>query len=238
MPNAPSPPIIRCRQVCVSYGKQEVLRDVSFTVPRGCLLPLVGPNGAGKTTLLKALLGLAPLRSGSIESPFAHVPPGYVPQVKTIDPIFPVSVRRIVEMGLYPRLGWRRRPTAEQAQALDAVLADFDLLDHQRKIFGELSGGMKQKTLLARAFVTNAPVMLLDEPTSELDEPTEREVLDRLHRLVEQQQCTILFVHHALHQAARLAPQLCWVEHGSARLIPAAAVAANGNPPARTIGDE
>lgn len=222
-------PAIRCDNVHVSLGGQDILRGVSLDIPRGCLLPIVGANGAGKTTLLKAMLGLVPIRQGSISTAFAVSPPGYVPQQKTIDLIYPVSLRQIVEMGLYPRLGWWRRPTPADRGTVDTVLRVLDLDAHQHKTFGELSGGMKQKALLARAFVSGAEIVLLDEPTSELDEPTEQEVLGHLRRLVVQEGRTVVFVHHGLHQAAALADQICWVEHGLARMVPSAdALAGHG----------
>ncbi len=210
---------IRCEDVHVALGGQDILRGVSLDIPRGCLLPLVGANGAGKTTLLKAMLGLVPLRRGRVVTPFGASRPGYVPQQKAIDPIYPVTLRRIVEMGLYPRLGWWRRPSSADREAVTCALADLGLREHQHKTFGALSGGMKQKALLARAFVSGADIVLLDEPTSELDEETEREVLAHLRRLVAEEGRTVVFVHHGLHQAAALADRLCWVEHGLARMV-------------------
>ena len=84
-------PIILCREVCVAYGRQEVLHRVNLDIPRGIFLPFTGPNGAGKTTLLRAILGLIPTRHGTIETPFHRAPAGYVPQQRVIDPLHPVS---------------------------------------------------------------------------------------------------------------------------------------------------
>lgn len=107
------PIVITCEHVHVAYGMQEVLHDVCLEIPQGVLLPFVGPNGAGKTTLLRAILGLVPVRAGVIRAPFAVKTAGYVPQEKVIDPLYPVTTRKIVEMGLYPELGWWRRPQPE-----------------------------------------------------------------------------------------------------------------------------
>ncbi|MDZ4200076.1 MAG: ATP-binding cassette domain-containing protein [Kiritimatiellia bacterium] len=213
---------VRCEDVHVALGGQDILRGVSLDIPRGCLLPLVGSNGAGKTTLLKAILGLVPIHRGRVITPFDASRPGYVPQQKAIDPIYPVTLRRIVEMGLYPRLGWWRRPSSSAREEVNNALAELGLLEHQHKTFGALSGGMKQKALLARAFVSGADIVLLDEPTSELDEETEMEVLTHLRRLVAQEGRTVIFVHHGLHQAAALSDRICWVEHGRARMVDSA----------------
>lgn len=211
-------PVIICTHVSVGYGRQAVVRAACLEIPRGILLPFVGPNGAGKTTLLRAILGLLKPAAGEIRTPFADKPAGYVPQQKAIDPLFPVSTRQIVEMGLYPELGWWRRSSREQRTRVDMALAELGLAEHQRKVFGELSGGMKQKALLGRALVSGAEVFVLDEPTSELDEDTEREVLAKLHALVCNHGKTVLLAHHGLDQAALLAERVCVVHHGKVQL--------------------
>ena len=210
--------VIVCEHVAVSYGRQEVVRDACLEIPRGMLVPFVGPNGAGKTTLLRAILGLLKPMAGEIRTPFARKPAGYVPQQKAIDPLHPVSTRQIVEMGLYPELGGWRWPDAAQRARVDGALAELGLAEHQRKVFGELSGGMKQKALLARALVSAAEVFVLDEPTSELDEDTEREVLAKLCTLVREEGKTVLLAHHGLDQAAALAERVCVVHHGTVQM--------------------
>jgi ABC-type Mn2+/Zn2+ transport system ATPase subunit len=208
------PPIIVCEHLAVAYGRQEVLHDVCLEIPPGSILPFVGPNGAGKTTLLRAILGLIQPTRGRIRTPFAATPPGYVPQQKSVDPLYPVSARQIVGMGLYPQLGWWRRPDRQQAARIDAVLERFALLKHQHKTFGELSGGMKQKALLGRALVSGAEVFILDEPTSELDEDSEQDVLAHLQALCRDEGKTVLLAHHGLGQAGGLAARLCVVSRG------------------------
>ncbi len=210
--------IITCEHVHVAYDRQDVLHDVCMEIPSGALLPFVGPNGAGKTTLLRAILGLLPVRSGQIRTPFWSKPAGYVPQQKAIDPLYPVTTRQIVEMGLYPELGWWRQPQLKQKARVLSVMERFGLSAHQSKTFGELSGGMKQKAMLARALVSGAEVFVLDEPTSELDEETEREVLTHLVALARDEGKTVLMAHHGLEQAAALAVTVCVVHHGRACL--------------------
>jgi ABC-type Mn2+/Zn2+ transport system ATPase subunit len=210
--------IISCAHVSVAYGRQEVLHDVCLEIPPGIILPFVGPNGAGKTTLLRAILGLITPVRGRIRTPFAGQPAGYVPQQKSIDPLYPVTTRQIVEMGLYPELGWWGRPDAAQRARVDQVLARFDLTAHQGKVFAELSGGMKQKALLGRALASEAEVFVMDEPTSELDEDSEREVLAHLVALCREAHKTILLAHHGIDQAGALSPRVCVVQHGRAQL--------------------
>lgn len=213
--------IISCQHVFMGYGRQEVLHDVCLEIPAGTLLPFVGPNGAGKTTLLRTILGLLKPQHGWIRTPFDRSPPGYVPQQKAIDPLYPVSTRQIVEMGLYPQLGLLRRPDRAQCHAVDESLERFGLSEHAAKTFGELSGGMKQKALLARALVSGAEVFIMDEPTSELDEESEREVLAHFARLCNEQGKTVLIAHHGIHDAGALARAVCLVTHGRVKLVSA-----------------
>jgi zinc transport system ATP-binding protein len=209
--------IIRCRQVHVQIEGQAILTDINLDIPEHCLLPVVGPNGSGKTTLLRAILGLVRLSGGDIDTPFRSRRPRYVSQVKNIDPIYPVSVRQLVQMGANPSVVSWKRFTWQQVQAVDNILDDFQLTEHQHKTFSQLSGGMKQKTLLARAFAAPADVLLLDEPTSELDQQTEQHVIQRLMDM--RHRCTIIWVHHNMFRALRITERVCLVNNGTARIV-------------------
>ena len=204
-------PLLSCRDLTVTLGGQVVLDRVSLSVPAGAFLPLVGPNGAGKTTLLRALLGLAPIRSGRVETPFAGRPPGYVPQQGVIDPLFPVPAREIVAMGFYPRLGWRRRPGRAMRERAEARLAELGLAGMARKTFAQLSGGMRQKVLIARALVGEPRVLMLDEPTAGLDPASQREILAILGRLNQREGVTVIMAHHGEELLLGLVEEVCLV---------------------------
>lgn len=211
-------PIISCENLTVAYGNEVVLHNVSLHIPRGAFIAFVGPNGAGKTTLLRTILGLLKPRGGRIVTPFHRSPPGYVPQQKTIDPLYPVSVRQIVMMGLYQELGWWRIPTKKEYKTVDSILEKFGLLEHSRKRYSELSGGMKQKVLIARALASHAEVFVMDEPTSELDEDSEKEVISDMHRLSCEEGHTVLLAVHNLDHVQKFASLVCLVNHGRVRL--------------------
>lgn len=211
---------IICENVSISYDGTDVVRDVSLNIEPGTFLPFLGANGAGKSTLLRAILGLVKPCRGRIITPFVHHPAGYVPQQKIIDPLFPVSVRQLVAMGLYPRLGFWKRPGRALQKKIDAALLHFALESHQDKTFAELSGGMRQKALLARAFVSEAQVFVMDEPTSEFDETSEQEVLNHLYALNRDKGKTVLIVHHSLDKMACYASQACFMERGRAQILP------------------
>jgi ABC-type Mn2+/Zn2+ transport system ATPase subunit len=214
-------PIIICKDLCVSYGREEALRNVNIEIDKGSFVPFVGPNGAGKTTLLRAILGLIKPSRGEVVTPFRRSPPGYVPQHNSIGRLYPVSALQIVMMGLYHRLGPWRRPSGGQKRRTMEVLEQFGLAGHAHKTFHELSGGMKQKALVARAFISGAEVFVMDEPTSGLDDRSEKEVIAQLVRLSREEGKTVLLALHGADKIASLASQICMVHHGSVRMAEA-----------------
>lgn len=213
--------MIRCDNVTLGYGNDAVLEGVSLEIPRGIFLPFIGPNGAGKTTLLRGILGLIRPLKGRMITPFGNVPAGYVPQHKSIDPLFPLTVREIAAMGFYPQLGWWKRQGAEHRLRLEQALEELKLTEHAHKNYRDLSGGTKQKTLVARAFVSGADVFIMDEPTAELDEASEREVFHHLSEMVGKHGKTVLMAHHGLNQLieSSATSEACLVSHGKVRRV-------------------
>ena len=182
-----------------AYGAVPVLTDVSLQVADGEFLGLVGPNAGGKSTLLKLILGLLKPQAGRIRV-FGEPPTrarrqiGYVPQHPGFQRDFPISVEDVVLMGRFGlgwRLGtWTRADRAAAAAALDEVEA-LDLAPRQ---IGTLSGGQLQRVLLARALVAAPKLLILDEPTANIDQRLEGEVFELLARL--NRRLTILVVSH------------------------------------------
>ncbi|MEM8865771.1 MAG: ATP-binding cassette domain-containing protein, partial [Planctomycetota bacterium] len=122
-----SEPALEVHDLTVAYRRKPVLWNVDFEIPEGQLVGIVGPNGAGKTTLIKAILGLVGLASGRVEiygQPYDDQRKliGYVPQRESVDWEFPVTVRDVVLMGVYGKLGWFRRPGAKEKQTADECL--------------------------------------------------------------------------------------------------------------------
>lgn len=210
---------VSCSHVCLGYNGEWVLENVNLDIPEGAFMPFVGPNGGGKTTLLRGILGLLRPECGHIQYGRPDLQLGYVPQQKSIDPLFPISVEQIVTMGFYRKLGWWRRPGKTQKTMVAEVLDEVGLSEHASKNYRDLSGGMKQKALIARALVSGADVLILDEPTSELDAPSEREVIGHLFRLCHEMGKTILIACHGIQLAVTLSDQVCLVEKGQARIV-------------------
>ena len=214
--------MISLENVSFGYGRETVLENVCLEIPGGIFLPFAGPNGAGKTTLLRGILGLLKPQKGTVRFSHARIRLGYVPQHKAFDPLFPLTVREIVAMGFYPSLGFWKNPGAAQRAEMESILEELNLTPHAGKNYRDLSGGTKQKVLIARALVSGADALVMDEPVSELDEAAEREVFSHLGRLVTREGKAVLIAHHGMNSYLReMAPRLCLVEHGKVRLIEA-----------------
>lgn len=199
-------PVLRVESVTVAYNGRVALRSVTFSTYAGERVAVVGPNGAGKTTLFKAIIGLLPLESGTVEvmgcSP--HRKPvfiGYVPQREEVDLSFPVTVADVVMMGRIGHIGWLRRPSRRDREAVRRALEQVGLADLTNRPLGELSGGQLQRTFIARALAQEAPLLLMDEPFAGVDAASEEAILHLLNRLRESG-VTVLLATHDLRMAA------------------------------------
>jgi zinc transport system ATP-binding protein len=177
-------PIICFKKVSLSFGKNRVLRDADFDIEAGDPLCVVGPNGGGKTTLLRLLLGLVKPDAGSISvlgtTPInARSNIGYMPQSLQFDPKFPITVEEVIGMGLLEGgifSGWKSRNWSRIPEAIEAV----GIKEVCKTQYSELSGGQKQRVLIARAMISKPALLLLDEPTANLDLTLEDKLLETL----------------------------------------------------------
>jgi manganese/zinc/iron transport system ATP- binding protein len=197
-----TPPAAEVHDVTVAYHSRPVLWNIDCSLPAGSLTAIIGPNGAGKSTLLKAILGLIPLASGRVSvfgKPIreARSKVGYVPQRETVDWDFPIDALGVVLMGRYGRLGWLRRPKADDRAAAHDALARVGMEAFARRQIGQLSGGQQQRVFLARALAQDTPLYLMDEPFAGVDATTERAILDVL-RAMRDAGRTVVAVHHDL----------------------------------------
>ncbi|MEQ8211102.1 MAG: metal ABC transporter ATP-binding protein [Lacipirellulaceae bacterium] len=197
-----SVPAVEIHDMTVAYQRRPVLWDIDLQVPEGKLVGIVGPNGAGKTTLIKAALGLIPLASGKVEiygkaySDQRHLV-GYVPQRESVDWDFPVSVRDVVLMGTYGKLGWFKRHGKAERETADRCLEQVGMLPLAKRQIRQLSGGQQQRVFLARALAEDAQVYFLDEPFAGVDAATESAIVELLHTLRTAGK-TVFVVHHDL----------------------------------------
>ena len=145
-------------------------------------MALIGPNGSGKSTLLKGVLGLIPLVEGSMGLGKTQGI-GYLPQTEHIDPEFPVTLKQVVMMGRYRKLGLFRFPSSSDRAAVRKAIASVGLTNVANKRFGSLSGGQQQRGFLARALASEPGLLLLDEPFNGLDQPNRDALMQTLRQL-------------------------------------------------------
>jgi len=176
------------RDLAAGYDGRPAIEGISFGIAPGQMVGVIGPNGAGKSTLFKAILGLIPRHRGEIllhdvDAMGQRALMGYVPQLEQVDRAFPVTVRDVVMMGRYPRIGWLRRPGRADARAVDQALERVELLPLAERRIGELSGGQAQRAFLARVLAQDPHVLLLDEPVSGVDATTQHAIFAVLEAL-------------------------------------------------------
>jgi zinc transport system ATP-binding protein len=193
-------PAISLRDVSFSYdGKHVALDGASFEIDRKDFAAIIGPNGGGKTTLLKIFLGLLDPQSGivrilGVKPPEARRRVGYMPQYQRFDPEFPVTVTDVVLMGRLghaPLIGSFRRDDKDIARK---VLEEVSCAGLSKRPFASLSSGQRQRVLIARALASHPELLLLDEPTSNLDPSVQDDVQELLHGL--SRRMTIVVVSH------------------------------------------
>ncbi len=205
------------RSVKVAYENHVVLDAVDGLVRSGKSLALVGPNGGGKTTLIRAILGLVPLVSGSIEvlgtTPTAARPlVAYVPQADSFDPQFPISALDVALMGRYRKVGWFKRPGKHDREIAMDALKEVGLDGRARTRFGALSGGQQQRVLLARAIAQESRLLLLDEPFNGVDTATTDVVVAVLERLRHGGAAVVMSTHD-LSVAHLACTEACLINH-------------------------
>lgn len=204
----------------VHQKEVPVLWDINFEIPQKTCIGVVGPNGAGKSTLIKAMLGLVPMVSGTVKllgSDLSKVRSrlAYVPQREVIDWDFPITVRQLVCMGCYPRLGLFRFIQKSDLEAVDLALEKVGLLDLANRQISQLSGGQQQRAFLARALLQDPDIYFLDEPLAGVDHSSEEFIMQILRAKVEENK-TVLMVHHDLNSIEKY---FSWVLLLNIRLV-------------------
>ncbi len=204
---------IYLKNVSFAYGNKLILENVNLEVGPNEFVWVVGPNGGGKTTLLKLMLGLLTPDSGRVEL-FGRAPRlsrrrvGYMPQQISLDRDFPVTVHDVVMMGRLGNSSWGGYST-EDRRAVSRVLEQVDLVDQSNLLFSELSGGQQRRMFIARALACEPSLLILDEPTANIDQVLQREfyrLLERLHGTM-----TVVMVSHDPAFVSRFVKQVICV---------------------------
>lgn len=199
-PRPASKPVVCLKDVSFAYDGPYVLQAINLDIHEREFNAVVGPNGGGKTTLLRLMMGMLRPTLGSVHV-FGEAPDavrariGYTPQHARFDPLFPVSVLDVVLMGRIERR-FGGRYSREDREAARRALADVSLESEAQRPFAALSGGQRQRALIARALACEPELLLLDEPTSNVDAAVGAKLLELLQRLNER--ITIVMVSHNL----------------------------------------
>lgn len=210
-------PIIRFDRVTLGYGRRAILDRITFPIENGDFMGIIGPNGSGKTTVLRAILGSLRPQSGTVDVT-TGIRFGYVIQRQSLDPIFPLTVGEVVEMGRYPLLGLTRRISRRDRDVIDHALEMTELADMQGAPYRDLSGGQKQRALIARALASEPDILLLDEPTNDLDVSGETRIMDLIHDIHHREGITVVIVSHLLHVVLNHVDRLLFIKDGHATL--------------------
>ncbi|MDO5695978.1 MAG: metal ABC transporter ATP-binding protein [Eubacteriales bacterium] len=201
--------LLTVKDLCFHYTNVDVIHKINFSVERGRFVGIFGDNGAGKSTFIKLLLGQLKPCQGEVHwmgtpigvfNDWSRI--GYVPQ-RTImsNEFFPATVQEVVTANLYRDIGMFRRPRKEHKEKVKAALAMVEMQRFLKRQIGKLSGGQMQRIYIARALVNSPDILVLDEPTSGVDQHTVDRLFKTLVHLNRAHQITILMITHEIERA-------------------------------------
>lgn len=192
--------LIEVNNLSLGYEKENVIENISFQVEKGDFVIVVGKNGAGKSTLIKGILGLIKPKSGEIKfgCDLTQREIGYMPQETKVDQAFPASVYEIVLSGRINKMGFRPFYNKEDKKKALEALSILNISNIKNKSFCDLSGGQRQKTLLARSLCATDKLLILDEPSNNLDNTSREEFYLLLMRINKELGITIIMISHDL----------------------------------------
>ena len=214
--------MLEVRNITIKYGSTEVLLDVSLCLSGGEVIALLGANGAGKTTLIRSLNGTLPLAGGGIEldgrgldsMSRGEIAANIAVVAQENETRFPVSVLQFVLSGRFVHgeaFGWESR---DDLQFAEKALAECDLAGYETRLMNHLSGGERQRVVLARAIATNARILLLDEPTANLDLAHQAMMFKLVRKRCLESAASAIVITHDLNLAAEFADEIVMLKNG------------------------
>lgn len=210
---------IQTINVSVAYGNHVALEGATVDIPKGTRTAILGPNGAGKSTLIKGVLGLEPIRSGSVcilgeteeLKKVISQKVAYVPQLSTINWQFPATIYDIVMMGRFCHIIHPlKKPSKKDKEIVMEAIEKMKLTHLVNRSITELSGGERKRVFLARAIAQDAEIYLMDEPLASVDIQTEHIIMDLLKQFQREGKTSIV-VHHDLNTVSQYFDFIVWV---------------------------
>ncbi|TVR90863.1 MAG: ABC transporter ATP-binding protein [Spirochaetaceae bacterium] len=215
--------ILEADKLCFSYKDRPVLHDVSLCCASGTVLGILGPNGSGKSTLVKCLQHILPPAEGRVVLDghnLGHMTLkkralaiSYIPQ--SLIPAPGLSVYEAILLGRVPRFRWR--PRSVDYQRVDEIIAELGITKLTNRFVASLSGGERQKVLIARSLCRDTSVLVFDEMTNNLDLKHQIEILDLIHRKTKEQELITVLVLHDLNLASLYCDSVLLLEDGRCR---------------------
>lgn len=190
--------LFEVKDLTLGYEKENIIENMSFVVENKDFIIVVGKNGAGKSTLIKGILGLIKPKSGKIifGDGLKKNLIGYMPQETKVDQAFPASVKEIVLSGRINKMGLRPFYNKEDKEKANEVMNILNISNIKNKSFADLSGGQRQKVLLARSLAATDKLLILDEPSNNLDNTSREEFYLLLMKLNKELGITIIMISH------------------------------------------
>ncbi len=214
--------MLTVNHLSIKYGDRTIVNDISFELTPGKVVVLIGPNGSGKTTIIRGITGAVPLEGGNIcfgqtdMKTLSEVERarkiGVVPQSSHLPDDF--TVYNTVALGRTPYLGFMGRLSDSDKQIVDHAIRETSIESLQDKNIKSLSGGEQQRVILAQALAQDAPIMILDEPTSHLDLNYKLSLLTIVKNLSREKNVAVLMVLHDLNLASRFADEILILKNG------------------------
>ena len=193
---------IEIKDLNFSYGDHKVLKNLNLSIDKGEIIIIYGGNGCGKSTLLKVLLGELKEDSGVLKIKNEKNTQeldcvGYVPQMQVANQVgFPITSTEMTVLGLYREFGFLKIPRKKHIEKARKMLNVLGLEKHLDRPFNKLSGGLKQRVMIARSLVSDPQILILDEPTAGVDLESKRQFLELIKKINKEKELTTIIVTH------------------------------------------
>ena len=221
-------PLIRAHGLSIGYGGRAIAAGIDMGITPGQSWGVIGPNGAGKTTLIRTLMGVMPPVDGAVHRR-AGIRFGYVKQRDTLHDLYPFTVEEVVRTGRYRGVAPFRRRHADDTAQVEQALERTGIADLKHRPVQELSGGQKQRVLIARALCAEPDVIILDEPTNDMDIAGEESVLALIRDVRQQTGAAVLIISHLIHAVLRVADQIVFIHDRGIGVFPKSEFVANNH---------